>query len=188
MNKNAFIRLYLWLSIVCVLVLAYLQYQFTQDFIGQEVSLYGSISSNIFKYNFENAFLTIDAFNIPLIMYLSFALLSGFVAVLAYREKPVEKKLFQEVVVYNVIISILLIVSSIVFMVLIPDTVNGALENGFIMSKFEVQRGEFQNAFNFTYLFMTIYVILNFVVLKITKEKKFVEKKEEMDLDSEFLL
>lgn len=188
MNKNKFIRMYLWLSIVCVLVLAYLQYQFIQDFIGTEVALYGSINAGLFKYSFENAFLEITAFNIPLIMYFAFALLTGFVAVLALREEPVKNKLIQEVVVYNGIISLILIVSSIVFMILIPDTINGALQNKFLMTNFETQRDVFKNAFNFTYLFLAVYIVLNVTVLQLTKEKKFKEKKEEVELDSEFLL
>lgn len=188
MNKNAFIRTYLWLSIAFVILLGYLQFQFTQDLIGDETALYGTITSSIFNYTFENAFLLIEALNIPLIMYFAFALLSGFVAALALKEKPVEKKLYQEVVVYNVIIAVLLVVSSIVFMILIPDGINGVLENGFFMSKFEIQRDEFQNAFNFTYIFMVIYIGLNVTVLQLTKEKKFIQKKEDLDLDSEFLL
>jgi len=188
MNKNEFIRLYLWLSIVFVLVLAYLQYQFTQDLMGTEMSISGTISSNLFNYNFENAFLTIDVLNTPLFMYILFTLLSVFAAVFALKNPPIRHKLLQEVIVYNVIISILFIVSSIVLMVLLPNTVSGAIEYGLIAMKFPIQGVDIINVYNFTYLFMIAYIILNIVALQLTKEKKYKEKKEETDLDSEFLL
>lgn len=189
MNKNNFIRLYLNLSIVFVAVLAYLQYLFTKGFMGEEQLMYsGTISSGLFNFNFENAYIEINVFNTPLIMFVVFALLSGFVAYIALREKPVQRKLYQDVVVYNVILTILFAVSNVVFMILIPDTVAGALEYGFFLVKFPVQGGDIANVFNFTYLFMTVYIILNIVVLQLTKETKFREKKEEDELDSEFLL
>ena len=121
-------------------------------------------------------------------MYIVFILLSGFVAYIALREKPVQKKLYQDVVVYNVILVILFAVSNVVFMLLIPSTVAGPLEYGFFMVKFRIQGGDIVNAFNFTYLFMTAYIVLNIVVLQLTKEKKFKEKKEVDELESEFLI
>jgi len=188
MNKNVFIRMYLSLSILYVLALLYLQNQFLKSLEYLPFSNYGSISSSIFKYQFENFDITIDSINIPLIMFIAFALLSIFVAFLAMKEEPIKNKLLKEVVVYNVIIAFLLILSSIVFMLLIPNTVNGAIDSGFFMTKFEIQRDEFQNAFDFTRLFMIGYIILNGVALYLTKEKKFKEKKEVVELDSEFLL
>lgn len=188
MNKDRFIRFYLWISVVYVLVLMYMQGQFLKSLEFMPLSNFGPISTSIFKYQFGFAGNTIEVLNVPLFMFIAFALLSGFVAYLTLREKPIEKKLLREVVVYNVLLSILLILSSIVFMLLIPNTVNGAIESGFLMTKFEVQRNEFQNAFNFTWLFMTIYVVLNVVALYSTKEKKFKEKKENIEEDSEFLL
>jgi hypothetical protein len=166
----------------------YLQYQFTQDLMGSETSISGTISSNIFRYNFENAFLTIDVLNTPLIMYISFTLLSVFAAVLALKNPPIRQKFLQEVVIYNVMISILFIASSIVLMVLLPDTVSGVIDYGLIAMKFPIQGGEIVSVFNFTYIFMIVYIILNIVALQLTKEKKYKEKKEETDLDSEFLL
>ena len=188
MNKNAFIRLYLWLSIAYVFALMYLQGQFLKSLNYIPSGNYGPITSTIFKYQFGFIPSTIVVINIPLIMFFAFVLLTGFVAYLSLKEEPIENKLLKEVVVYNVIIATLLVVSSIVFMLLIPDLVNGVIDNGFIMTRFEVQRGDFQNAFDFTRLFMLVYVVLNTVALYLTREKKFKEKKENVELDSEFLL
>jgi len=188
MNKNAFVRLYLWLGIVYVFVLMYLQSQFLKSLEYLPSSNYGEITVSLFRYRFENLDIYINSINIPLMMFIAFTFLSGFVAYLALKEEPIRNKLLKEVVIYNVVISVLLIVSSIVFMLLVPERVNGAINVGFFMTQFEVQRGDFQNAFDFTRLFMVVYIVLNATALYLTKEKKFKEKKEEVELDSEFLL
>ena len=188
MNKDRFIRMYLWLSIAVVLLLVFLQVSFGTGLMGEEPSISGEITTSLFQYKFENIVLTIDVLNTPLIMYIAFTILTIVVAVYGLKKEPVKQKLVQDLLVYNGIISILLIVSNIVYMILFPDTVSGILEHNLFLTRVPVQGGSIVNVFNFTYLFMLVYIILNLVVLLQTKEKTFKEKKDDTELDSEFLL
>jgi hypothetical protein len=187
MDKNKIIRWYLWLGIVFAVVLGFLERSFLLNLPNFEAGNYGDMTVSIFQLEFVNYFDQVSVLNTPLIGFIGFLVLSILVAVYALKDQRVKQKQIQDVLIYNVVIVLMLIIASIVYMIMIPERVNGSIEHKFFVSLFEIQRDNFVTVYNFVYTLLLAYILLNLEMLRETKEKVFKEKKQVEELDSEFL-
>lgn len=187
MDKNKFVRWYLGFSVIFALFMYYMQNRFINALFGEGTEFFGDIESSLFNVNFSNYFADISTFNAPLVIYLSFLLLTLLVAYFALKEEKVEKKLIQDVVFYNVLLAATFVGFNILFMILIPDRVDGAFTNGFFTSILTQSGGVERTLYNFVKPLLLVYTVLNVVVLFVAREKKFKSKQKVEELDSEFL-
>ena len=175
MEKNKAVRLLLWLSLLFVVALFIVEFTFlTQLPAGDEFQFgyYGIINSNIFKAKFTALEIDTVVINTPLIGGAIFLLFNGFMLFYSIRGEELKHKFINEIIVYNVVIALLLVISSIVYMILIPDIVNGFIENNIIMTKIPRQADQIINVYNFNFVLLIVYSLLNMYTLFKTAEKK----------------
>jgi hypothetical protein len=182
MEKNKFIRTYLWLSIFLVIMIMIINVIYLGEYPVSETlfpsGFNGLVEKDLFNVTLTNYNGELTIFNWPLVIHAAFLLISVLNLVLVFKGEPLKKKLISEVMVYNVLIAFMLVVSSALFIFFIPDAINGVIDNGFIMTKFPRQANELVNAYNLSFVLLTVYAVLNFTILTMTKEKKVVKKEE----------
>ena len=175
MSKDKFTRIYLNISFILVLALLVMVSVFLMEF---PEGLNGTVSTTIFEVKLTSGEQFLKIFNWPLVFTLSVFVLNILVLVKALIGKQLEQQLLTETLVYNVVLSFLMVASTIIFMLLIPESVNGLIQHRVFRTKFYTMTDEFTNVYNFNYIIMGIYVIYNYIVLRITKEVKVVVEKE----------
>ena len=182
MEKNKFVRVYMWVSLLFVLGMlivnsVYLS-SFPVDSLLYPYGFNGIVEKTFFTITLINYSGTMEIFNWPLIIHFTFFVLSGFNVYLVLRGEQLKKKLLTEVMVYNVVIALLLVLSSLLFHYLVPDIINGVIENGFFMTKIPRQIDDVVNVYNLSNLLLTVYFVLNLFALIKTGEKKVVQDQD----------
>lgn len=182
MGKNSIVRLYLWISIVFVLVIAVVNILFIND-LPVQIELFpngffGTIEKTLFNIAFISESAVIEIFNLPMILHLVFLVLSIGVLAFALIGKALEQKVFVEVLLYNVIISLALVIGNAVFVYLIPDVVNGTLVNGLFITTMPKQAADVVNVYNLSFILLAFYFVLNGAMLIKTREQRVIKKEE----------
>lgn len=133
--------------------------------------MYGVIDRGIFNLDLSiSPGVNIEIFNSPLIWFIGFFLLN--LGLLIYSQVGDKEAVgtISGSLFYNLILSVLLIVTQLVFYYLVPETVNGAIEIGLFEYEFAVLSDVSNVGYNFGYALATIYVLYNvFVVYVLTK-------------------
>lgn len=175
MSKDKFTRIYLNISLVLVVLLLIMVSVFLMEF---PVGMNGTASATILQVDLTSGGEVVSIFNWPLVFAFAVLILNVLILVKAMIGTPLDKQIITETLVYNVVLSLLMVASTIIFMLLIPETINGYIEHKIFRTKIFTQSEDFTSVFNFSYVIMGIYVIYNYVVLRITKEAKVVVEKE----------
>ena len=115
-------------------------------------------------------------FNWPIVIHAVFFVVTVFNLVYALKGEQLQAKLLTEVMVYNAVITMLLVISSAVYIFFIPDIINGIIEHKFFMTVIPRQSNDIINVYNLSFLLLFIYIIINVVALSRTKVKKVVKK------------
>jgi hypothetical protein len=72
----------------------------------------------------------------------------------------------------------MLVVSTLVYMYLIPDIVNGVIAHKFLWTEMPRVTDDVVKVFNFGYVISIIYIVLNFGLLYHKRERKFQQKEQ----------
>ncbi|MBN2604930.1 MAG: hypothetical protein JXR62_03815 [Bacilli bacterium] len=177
MNPDSLLRTYNKISIVVGLILMIV----LVTYFGKiPVGMYGPIEKGLFSTVFTVALNTeIVVFNVALLFAIIAFLFHVGVLIIVFNKKTTEKAI-QESVLYNVILSIGLILTLIIFYLNIPANVNGEIFIGFFQYKFNVLSDVIVGGFNFAYIVTTIYVFLNIAIAFISSRSyELVEVVEE---------
>lgn len=176
MEKNRFMRLYLRISIVLAIFILIVNlifiWGFPIDSTQFPYGFNGTVEKTLFEVTFINMSGNVEVFNWPLIIHFGFFIVTVLTAALALTGEQLKKKKISEFMVYNVIISLLLVISSLVFMFLIPDTINGVIKNGIIFTKMPIRTDDIATVFNLSFVLIIIYIGMNIYVLSSTAETK----------------
>lgn len=177
MNPDSLLRIYNKISIVVGLVLMLVLVIY---FGNIPVGMYGPIEKGLFSTVFTVQLNTeIVVRNSALIFAIIGLLFNIGVLIVVFSKKTTEKAI-QESVLYNVVLSIGLILTLIIFYLNIPANVNGEIFIGFFQYKFTVLNDVVVGGFNFAYIVTTIYIFLNIAVAFISSRSyELVEVTEE---------
>lgn len=191
MSKDKFIKQYMIISMLFIIGFIIIVNMFLNGFpvdpVNYQYGFNGTIESNLWEVSFISHFETISVQNYPLIVSGVLLLINGLVTFYAFRNGGTEAKIISETMMYNTVITLIMTISSLLMMLLIPEVINGVIENSFFMTKIPIMQDEIATIYNPQYFLSVVYIILNIFVLFYTKEKKFKPEKEKT-IDREDLL
>ena len=128
-------------------------------------SMFGSVDKGIFYLDFAVEGQQVVVFNSPLVWFIGFFLLNlGALLFTQYGNKK-ETGLVVESMFYNTVISFLLIASQLAFFYMVPDSVNGIIDIGLFKYEFVELVDKSATGINFGYIFASVYVLYNIVVV-----------------------
>ncbi len=132
----------------------------------------GDITKTFFTLKFDLAFgQMIEVFNSIVIIFFAIFLINLGALIFTLTGDKM-KGLLAEGAFYNTIISFLLLVSHLAYYLQIPKTVNGEISHSVFHSNFYRLTDLRIIAFNFSYLFITIYLVYNiYVIYKLLPDK-----------------
>ena len=133
----------------------------------------GDIYKTFFSLDFDVSIeASIVVFNSVLIIFFVIFLINVGVLIFALIGEPLEG-LVMEAAFYNAIITFLLLVSHLAFYLQIPSNINGEISHSIFHSNFYHLVDDKIIVFNFSYLFITVYIFFNaFIVYKFIPESK----------------
>lgn len=189
MKKDKIIRIYLWLSIIAMLAFMIVVVVFLQSLpVGEtyQNGFFGGVEKTVITVVFEGSGY-VEATNYPLVVAVGLFLITLITAFYCNMNGGLQKKMISEAMVYNVVITLLIVASTLLFVYMIPESVNGVVDNGFFFTKFPRLTDDVVVAYNLSYLLSVIYIVLNGLTLIITKEKQRPSKEEEYNEGDLFL-
>ena len=160
MDKYKFLRIYVNFSIIIGLLLLISTMIYTSQFI---LSFYGLVSKTLFQVTIDG-FIDITIFNTPLIIFAMLLVVNIIVMVRLGSVEEVEHKVLREVVAYNTLLTIMLVIGQVVFFLLIPERITGEIVNLFYAIKVPVKMDQFVYVINVNYILTITYVVYNIVV------------------------
>lgn len=178
MNKENFLRVYNKLSILIGFLLLMFTFFFTNAFPKEYSSL---TETNVFMIRFVSFFEDVSVSNTPLFIFATLAILNILMLVRVGNTEDVEAKPLQSLVFYNMILSLMLTVGQVAFVLMIPESVNGAILNRVLFITFHQGVGTPVHIVFSSYLLALTYFVYNIVVA--SKTRLEVEDTE----DEEFL-
>ncbi len=133
----------------------------------------GNIYKTFFSLDFDVSIeANVIVFNSVLIIFFVIFLINLGALIFALIGEQLEG-LLSEAVFYNAIITFLLVVSHLAFYLQIPGNINGEITHSIFHSNFYHLVDDRIIVFNFSYLFITIYVFFNvFVIYRLLPEKQ----------------
>jgi hypothetical protein len=182
MTKDKFIKIYMWMSIV--FMLGYLATignflgTFPSDATDYPYGFNGTTEVNLWKAVFSNYAGDIEILNVPLIVSGVFLLVTVLVVVYAFKGDKLKDQAYGELLIYDTILALMLVVSTLVYMYLIPDIVNGVIAHKFLWTEMPRVTDDVVKVFNFGYVISIIYIVLNFGLLYHKRERKFQQKEQ----------
>ncbi len=181
MNKERFLRLYTKISIFIGFLLLLTTLSYALNF---PIEFYGTITKNIFNITFENYSGTFNIFNSPMIVFLILLIMNIVLIINLGDLKEVENKDLREVLIMNTFLTVIMIFGQILFIVLVPNQINGIIQDKIIFISMPVLTTNVIKVFNVNYILAVIYVGYNmYVTFKSIPEK--TEKIVEKDIDEE---
>lgn len=160
MNKEKFLRVYNRINIAFGVMLILFVVMFISQF---PTSFNGLVEKNLFVISIENYEGIINILNAPLFVFVSLFLLNIYLLI-RVKDTNVENKYLQNVMFYNIMILLMLIVGHLVFYFSVPDVINGEVANKFLYVRFQLRSNEFQDVINVNYVLSGIFLIYNLFV------------------------
>ena len=128
--------------------------------------MYGPIEKGLFNIDFNVEYgVNVIVFNLPLIFFTLFFLYNLGMLIFIQVGKKVEANATCESVFYITILSFLLIVSQLVFVYMVPENINGAIQIGLFQYEFVELNDLSTTGINFGYILATIYTLYSVFVL-----------------------
>lgn len=182
MNKDRNMRLYTNLSILIGFVLLLVTFIYLLRF---PIEFYGVIETSLFNIEFSNYEGELDVFNFVLIFYLGVTLLNVLVWIFIGTSKDITKPQLKEVVVFNTMITLFMIASNVVFVLMMPNQVNGLIEDGFFYLSVPKVSSDIIKVLNFNYVLAFIYVFYNMYISVKTMPERVEKEEVEEEIDEE---
>ena len=160
MNKEKFLRTYTNLSIFIGILL----FVFSIAFIAQfPEGFNGLVSKSIFVLKLDTLGQTLYVTNYLIIILSTLFLLNLLMMFRIGNTEEVEYKFLRNVVFYNTVLSLMLIVSQMVFYFMIPEAINGWIISNIFSVSFEVRTNFTVHALNFNFILAILYFGYNFL-------------------------
>ncbi len=130
--------------------------------------MHGSVEKGIFSLDFNVEIgVNVVVINLPLIFFTLFFLYNLGMLIYTQTGDKVETNIIIESMFYNTILSFLLIVTHLVFIYMIPDAINGAINIGLFKYEFVELSDLSTTGINFGYILASIYTLYSAFVLYI---------------------
>ena len=186
MSKEKFLRLYVKISVVIGLLLFIWMLVFTNEFPNV---FNGTIEKNIFGIVLNNSFIEpIFILNTPLIIFLSFFLLNLFFIFRVGNVDEVENKWLREVLSYNILLTVMMVIGQILFVIMLPEGIQGEVADKFLWIEMDIQYDVSVNVINVNYVLTLVLIIYN-IFVGIKSAPPVVEVDEEsIDLEEIYSL
>ena len=141
--------------------------------------MFGDITKSLFSLEFSISYgVTEQVINSALIVFVCIFLVNLGVLIYSWTGEKIEG-LLAEAVFYNVIITLLIVISHIAYNIQIPLNVNGEISHSLFNSNFFALSDVKVIVFNLSYLLITIYLVYNaYVIYKLIPQK---EENEEIE-------
>lgn len=175
MNKERFLRIYTKFSIFIGLLLILFVFIFSSSFPTEFKSL---VETNVFSVTLVHFAGNIVILNTPLFIFLTLLLLNIYILLKVGDTNEVSEKPLQTVAFYNVIITLMLIIGQIAFVLMIPENINGLIQNRFLFYTFESGAGEGVLVLFGSYILAVIYFAYNTVVARKVRLPEEPEEEE----------
>lgn len=183
MNSVKRLRNYVKLSVFVGIFFLFTVFLFRMNF---GVELYGGVSVTLLQITVHNVFGDTYITNLPLISFMIFFVFNLLVFMFYSRKSEVDNPLLTEVVIINIALSLVLVAGQIVYIYMIPDSINGFVVERFIFTEFPITSDNIVRAFNVTYLLSVGYTIYNmYVLLKTMPPKVEIDDTNEVDIELE---
>lgn len=183
MSKEQMIRSYVKLSVFIGIYFVLTVFLYRLNF---GVELFGTVVKEAFTVTVVNYFGDTIVFNMPLVSFSLFFVFNLAVFVLLGRSLDSQDQALKEVSFMNTIFSIVLIVGQIMFVMMIPDLINGAIIERYLFTDFYTANDVFVRVINVNYIVSLLYIVYNmYILLKTMPEKVEKEPKNELDLELE---
>jgi hypothetical protein len=140
----------------------------------------GTVEKSIFAITLNNSFVGPKfILNSPLIVFISFLLLNIYFIFRIGSTEEVENKWLKEVLFYNIILTIMMIMGQVLFTIMVPETIQGEITDHFLYLSMPKLNNVVIQVINVNYLITIIMIIYNiFVAWKsaLPKEKAVQEE------------
>jgi hypothetical protein len=149
------------------------------------IEFYGTITKGIFNITFENYSGTFNIFNSPMIVFFILFVMNIVLIINLGDLKEIENKDLREVLIMNTFLTFIMILGQILFIVLVPNQINGLIEDKIIFINMPVLATNIVKVFNINYILAVIYIGYNmYVTFKSIPEgtDKIVEKEIDEEL------
>lgn len=176
MTKTIWMRRYVKLSIFIGFLLLWNVNHYINAFTSE---IYGIVEKRLFVITIENYFDTVTVFNLPLIVFVVLTMLNGLIQL--FVSKDAEEGALRDVAVTNAIITSTMLLGHILFMVLVPDTINGVINNKIFFVEMPRLATDVVRVFNTNYVLAFGYILYNMYVLIQTmppQEEQTIELEE----------
>jgi hypothetical protein len=191
MSKEKFLRLYVKLSIMIGIILFIWMFVFTNQFPPQ---FNGTVEKNIFAITLNNSFVGPKLIlNSPLIVFISFLLLNIYFVFRIGNTEEVKNKWLKEVLFYNIILTIMMIMGQVLFAIMVPETIQGAITDHFVYLSMPMLNDSVVQVINVNYVMTIAMIIYNILVAwksalpkeKVVQEEIILQEVHEFQDDSE---
>lgn len=178
MNRVVWMRRYVKLSIIIGFVLLWVVARYVNNFPSE---LYGEVHKSVFIIDIENYFGTVSILNLPLIVFVVISL--GNLAIQFFVAKEIDEETsLKDVAITNTMVSVAMIFGQILFILLVPEIINGEINNRIFFVEMPRQIDNVVLVFNTNYVFAFGYVLYNMFILVVTMPPK-EEQPEDIDVE-----
>lgn len=190
MNKEQFMRWYTSLNVVVGLyfILAMLFYQLnftTQYNVTVETSIF-QVTLYYAEATYEGPVTSyIPILNVPLIAFLVIFVLHVLTLLFVTRGLETDKQPLKEVGIFNAIFTIVLIAGQFLFVLMIPDAINGVARDLVFFTEFPITANNLVRAFNIGYFVAFVYIVYNLIVLVQTRDISDTKKPQKESVEEE---
>lgn len=172
MNKENFLRLYSKISIFIGVLLFIFVIFFVSSFplaTKYPTGFRALIETNVFTITLVNYSANITLMNTPLIVFMTLLILNIVMLIRVGDTKNIDEKPLQTVVFNNIIITMMLIIGQIAFVLMIPENINGIVQNRFLFVTFHSGTGTPVHVILASYVLTLVYIGYNIMVVNKTK-------------------
>jgi len=162
-DRDLIVNIYSKLSVVIGLGIFVILFAYFDNFPD---SMYGPVEKGLFSLDFSVAFgeNTIVA-NLPFVFFIVFFIYNLGMLIYTQTGDKMEANNITASMFYNTILSVLLIVTQLVFVYMIPDSINGNIVIGLLQYEFVELSDLSTIGINFGYILAIIYTFYNVFVL-----------------------
>lgn len=162
-DKEIIVKIYSKLSIVIGLGIFLVLIMY---FNNLPELMYGPVEKGLFNIDFSIGYgENIIVANLPLVFFTVFFLYNLGMLIYTQTGDKMEANIITESMFYNTILSFLLIVAQLVFVYMVPESINGAIYIGLFQYEFVELNDLSTVGINFGYILALIYTFYNIFVL-----------------------
>lgn len=188
MSNDTLMKRYVLSNVFIGFILLIMIFVYQGRFVGDQ---FVEVEQGVFSVTLASFFEDVTIFHTPLVAFLVVLAFQVFIYVMIGRQFNSEKEALNNVSLYNLLFSVVLLGGQLLFMVFLPDVISGTVRDLVLFTEFPSGGGAITNTINITYLIGFLYMMYNLVVLTLIREpreKNTVDQVlEEENLLREFL-